>query len=489
MFVFPIVWPSTFKPVMGQGRDLVRLSLDNMACDPLFGSLMVALLKSPQWLTKEFKEFFKVSALDASVVQAKRLLHFAYDLSNGHMNKKRIAAALSLARKYTSHDDNAYDFEHFAGSADGPDGPNGTHKSLTLAQMLLAFDAEKFFSDTYDSDDLGGAAAVAHALEGPSTSFFDTTSYNVDAFGRLLRVAVITVCCIQRLHLNVLKNQRTMNHAMLPKFTRTYTIKKKKIKATDYDEIWRNYVFDIAACWMVIQRFFASCQNEDPKEMIHALHKARIWSLTTGVAGSSNQMRMIEKHQVDTLDKISQLGLFLHQTLLRLWPIGLQALHTKGHGSASAVKRAIARISACVFVRSSEESKSDMPDCGTATIVDNHWTFTMLQNSQLGIYDGHFGSRVEDLNHSVYAGALSDAITRTTSHLWAACVSHQVWNQLDAGLPEVAEMDERIMPLLKAQDITLADLNEQGIAFRKSFFKNREAEENAEIDSIVSRVA
>jgi len=507
MFVFPTVWPCAYKPVVASGRHVVRQSLDNMTSSPLFGSLLVSLLQHHEWLTSEFKDFFKTpKAFDASVVQAKRLLHFAYDLSNGRIHKKRIAAALSMARNHALNDGLSFDFEHFAGStavgsepdalvADAPvadalvaDFAAADEKSLTLSQMLIAFDAEKYFADTYDASECAAAAAVAHALEEPTKSFFETTSYNVDAFGRLLRVAIITVCCIQRLHLDVLKNQTTMNHAMLPKFTRTYTIKKKKIRASDYDEIWRNYVFDIAACWMIIQRFYSSCQHEDPKEMVHALHKARIWSLTTGVAGSAAQMKMIEKRQGPTLQKISQLGLFLHQTLLRLWPIGLQALNTKGHGSATAVKRAIGRISASVFVRSLDEAKTDVAECGTATIVDNHWTYTMLQSSQLGIYPGHFGSQVEDLNHSVYAGALSDAITKTTSHLWAACVSHQVWKQLDAGLPEVAEIDLRMMPLMSTQDITLEELHEEGLAFRRTFFKNRENEENEEIESIISRV-
>jgi hypothetical protein len=457
-----------------------------MANTQAFGSLMVALLESPYWLTKEFREHFKITnTVDAAVVQGKRILHFAYDLSNGRISKNRIAWNLSLAKAHAlkSSATSSFDFHHFAGSLDQSD-----QMSVTLSQVLLAFDAETHFSGTYDIDSCASAAAVSHASEDVLVSFFDTPAYNVDAFGRLLRVAVNTVCCIQRLHLVILKNQKTMNHAMLPKFTRTYSVKKKKLRASDYDEIWRNYVFDIAASWMVIQRFYASCQNGNQKEMIHALHKSRIWSLTTGIAGSSVQMKMIEKHQISTLDKIARLGLFLHDILLRLWPIGLNALHTKSNGSTKAVERAIGRISASVFVRSTEDVKTDVPECGTATIVDNYWTYTMLRNSQLGIMDGHIGSRVEDLNHSVYAGALSDAITRTTSHLWAAAVSHQVWTQLDVGLPELAEIDERMMPLLDQNDLTLEDLNQQGLSFRRSFFKNREKEENDEIEGIISRV-
>ena len=466
MFVFPSVWPSKFTSSAKMGRELVCEKMNNMAKAAEFGELIVALLKAPHWFTTEFKEFFKVGPLDGATIQAKRLLHFAYDITNGAMSLKRIECALDMAKRHI--------------------GPGYDAAAMSLDQISLAFNAEKYFASTYDAGSCAEAAAVAHSTETAEISFFDTTAYHVDAFGRLLRVAVNTVCCIQRLHLGILKDQKTMNHAMLPKFTRTFSAKKKKIKSSERDEVWRNYIFDIAACWMVIHRFYASCKNEDPNEMIHALHKARIWSLTTGLAGSSSQLKVLEKHQSANLDKITKIGLFLHATLLRLWPIGLKALHTKGHGSACAVKRTIARISASVFVKSGEETKTDVPECGTATIVDNHWTFTMLQNAQLGIYDGHFGSRVEDLNHSVYAGALSEAITRTTSHLWAASVNYQVWQPLQAGLPELDEIEARIMPELVNEPLTLDELHEQGLVFRRSYFKNRESEENEEIDTIVS---
>lgn len=485
-FVMPLVWPSTYKSTNASGRDMIRVGLDSMSNSPQFMPLVCALLSEHSWLTPEFREHFKVICnFDAAVLQAKRLLHFVYDITNGNILKWRIACALSAARNFSANSDGLFDFEHFAGSEiHSSISEMPSVKSITCSQALLAFHAEKFFACEYDSTGLAAAAQVAHAGEKTDVEFFDTTSYNVDAFGRLLRVAVITVCAIQRLHIEVLKTQKTMKHSMVPKFTRSFTSKKKKLKASDHEELWRNYIFDIAASWMVIQRLYIACRNESSNEMMHGLHKARIWSFTTGIAGSSKQLMALEKNPL--LQKISTIGVFLHEVLLRLWPIGLYALNTKGHGSTAAVKRAIGRISASVFVRSDEDSKTDMAECGTSTILDNHWTYTMLQNSQLGITDGHFGSRVEDLNHSVYAGALSDAITKTTSHLWAASVSHQVWAPLSAGLPELSEINERFWPALGGMDFTLEDLETQGHAFRRTFLKNRIEEENEEIDTIVS---
>ena len=478
----PNVWPGA------KATKSIVNALDLMSSHGPFMDLVKALLLVHRlWLSDSFKAHFKdheLPCFGAAVAFAKRLLHVTYNLATGFIMKSKIADGLNGALGL----DETFDFY--------ARGRNG----ISLDQVLLVSDFELQAKRAFD-DGPALAAYEAHISEGPEASFYDTTAFHVDAFGRLLRTAVCATASLQRVHLDILKHQKSMPK-MKPDFRRTMGPAKsakgvtaKIAKAARIEEIWRNYLFDIAASWMLLARLHEAITTDEPKKLIHALHKARMWSLTTGLAGSAANLKTLEPANGalnQSIGLIESVGLVLHSVYLQLWAHGLPVLNAKA-SSELAVKRSIGRISASVFVRSTE-TKTDMPDCGTGTIQDNHWTLTMLTDAGIGIANGPhglIGTKAEDLNTSVFAGCISAAITKSTAHLWAAVVSLQVWlGQLDEGLPAYEAIKDSVGLFLKNNNWTLSlgDLDGLGQDFRKAFTKNRAQDANDEIDSILQKM-
>jgi len=340
-------------------------------------------------------------------------------------------------------------------------------------------------------------AAKAHETEEPSTlHFVQSTAYAMDSFGFLLRTAACVTGAIQSTHNELLK----VSARCVPTAFKGF---KRVEKPAGPDDTWRNYQFDIAAMWMTVASLVDALKkgpDVGANALVHALQKARIWSLCTGLAGSASALAQLEAYVGPEgpriLSKVATLGRVLHSVYLRLWDIGFKCLNVKNHGSVAAQKRAIERMCSYAFV-SSASAKSDVPDCGTATLVDNG-PMSSLTAEQVGLVST-FGAREcpclgalnSDLNFSVFVGLLAPALTQTKAHLWAAVISDKVWvGQMDQGLPKHSDI-ERIMQWLYGTwtttwVLTLSDMQLETKAFKKAYWRNQQSAQDEEIESILA---
>lgn len=558
-FVLPRTWPAK-GPKRFAG---VAPALDAMAGCGRFMDLVVALMSDTFWYTDSYKAAV-AKAVDAavagahgadgpwatlqrsrvfhaSVILAKQVLRFTYDLKSAAMLTQRIADALAFGRAVGRVAvNNAIlaagpadpvavendDFEHFSGSLDH-DGAT----SITVWQALRAMVLERVMV-AYDeavgagpNGDQWPAASVAHSLDAAEQqSFLDTGAYYTDLTGRLLRSAACITAAIQRVHIDVLKHQTSMPE-MAPGFKRSCAAasakpdedakaavkgpKAAKVAAkaakcsakaaakTAKEPIWRSYIFDLAAMWMTLKNVFLAVTRSDARAMIHVLGQSRLWSITTGLAGSTAAVSALEPRQIERFALIGRLAAALHSIYLRLWTAGMMLLNVKVQGSQMAIKRALARVSNSVFIRADEDIKCDSPNCGTATLLDNHWTFTALTNEQAGLATDIVvgpGAERPDLHHSFYAGHIAMAITQSSPHMWAAMTKYSLWfsDNLISGLPEYSDITARYdwwsRPEVNGWTLDLNGLQHVYVDYKQTYWRGREAEEAAEIDAIMAKV-
>lgn len=499
-FVMPLKWPVSAKTSKVSDR------LDSMVKCPEGTQMILALMSDPFWY-KDLGPFcatganaakaFSVAANDdfknmgllfwTSVIVCKQLLHYVYD-ANGLMIKKRIADALSMFGPFTM-------FESYAGSCPEVDSYGNQmtfDKSITVWQGLQAFMAHDYCIEDKWAFAAGAEAASTSYSD---TDFWSSSSCTIDTFCHLTRCALATTGAIQRLHLQVLTSSKTRPLGFLG-FTRnngpSASVSGKALKS-HIREIWRNYLFDVSAMWMVVQRLSKAFAERDSNAVFHALHKARLWSLTTGLAGSSSNLMRLEHdtRAYEPLSKVHECSLVLHGLYTRLFSMCLKALDKNAYGSKAALARAVERMASGSFV-AGDTMVSDLPDCGTACLLDNHWSFTMLRPEQMGLVsdDGKaslLGSVEQDLNHSVYVGLLCTALTQSEPHLWACVTEPKAWaNNLDRGLPTEPQI-ERILEWQSSCSwaLTFEDLKALRQDFKKKHLQTMKTIEAAEIDEIM----
>jgi hypothetical protein len=464
-----------------------------------------------------------------SVIVAKQILYYAYSTFgtfgtlgsfgsfgtfDGTLMKDRITDGLN-AYAFAMGLRIGNDFEDYAGSCPEVDAYGNqmtSLKSVTLWQTLNAFmihDAMIHDKWAFESDAAADAASGASAAV---PDFMSQSSYYIDVFGHLMRTTLATTGCIQRLHLNVLMKAKTKPKSFLGFSRNNGPSKTEKNVAKHATEIWRNYLFDMACIWMVVQRLANAFNSLDSNAVVHALHKAHLWTLTTGLAGSSANLMRLETHQKDSIEKVHQASLVLHWLYERLWANcmpTMSSLSAKAQGSKLAHLRSLERLAAGSFVNSHDTTLNDIPDCGTATLLDNHWSMTMLTTDQIGLVSdgaaagavqGHgaaasssvvpaalLGSYESDLNHSIYIGLICGPLTQSEPHLWASVTEPKAWsNNLDRGLPSESQI-ERILQWQSTCSwaLTLDDLQQARAEFKKQHLKTLKKLETEEIDEIM----
>jgi hypothetical protein len=517
-FVMPLTWPRE-----GLGPE----AIDFMSKQKSFILIVIALLSDPFWYSSAL---ILLKPFDAAVVLGKIVLNTFYSL-NGCFNSRLLTENLN----YTFFEDssfklNNFRYEHFAGSRLDSDvtlsGSRGTIRSVNLWQCLRALVIQNIraFRDTlepvtpvtqrfndYDFESFSSITEV-------QTCLTELPIYHMDSFASLLRCAMCTTGLLQRLHISLMLANGSLAPSKYSSFTRSvegltaiFCSKKPKVPkfgSAKGDQIWNNYLFDMAAMWMVARRFHeavtpdiseehSGISDSFKRDLVHAAGKARLWSLTTGLSGSSNMLsKTLKHHSLDTstIDRITKCANVLHWLYLRIWSHLLPALVESGYGGPIGLKRAVSRLSSQVFVKSDESLKPDVPDCGTATLVDNSWSHTMLGPEHLGLVglNGQmlFGTRPQDLNHSFYVGFVSVAVTQSTQHLWVSVRHPQSWiGQIDHGLPpEAAYTLVSDWADGSPWSYTLEDLDDEYTFFRKSHWRNHADEQQKDIDNIMSKI-
>ena len=518
-FVMPLKWPVGLSGNAGataerldsmlqtsQGtRMILALMSDSAVWYPELGPFCATAAEAAKKSAQANNDDFKNLGLLfwTSVIVCKQLLHYAYD-SNGSMIKQRIVDGLNMYSR-----DSHSSFETYAGSCPEVDSFGNQMtlaKSVTLWQTLSAFMAhdycieKKWHFAAADAAAAAAAASATDATDATTQDFWASSSCTIDTFAHLTRCALATTGAIQRLHLDVLVRSKTRPLGFLG-FTRNNgpadTVSFKALK-NHITEIWRNYLFDISAMWMVVQRLSKAFASRDSNAVFHALHKARLWSLTTGLAGSSSNLMRLENgtRAYEPLCKVHDCSLVLHWLYTRLFGMSMKALDKNAYGSKAALARAVERMASGSFV-AGDTMISDVPDCGTACLLDNHWAYTMLKPEQMGLVSdcatdcathcGLLGSVETDLNHSVYVGLLCTALTQSEPHLWACVTEPKAWaNNLDRGLPTEPQI-ERILQWQRTCSwaLTFEDLKAMRQDFKKKHLQTLKNLQAAEIDEIM----
>lgn len=498
-------------------------AIDYMATQSLFICLLTALLSDPFWYTSEKvgSTLRLLKPFDAAVVLGKIILNTVYKL-DGNLNKKFLLTNLNVHINDFGDglriDKTGFDFDFFAGSRLPDANQFDCMKSVTVWQCVRALVTEnilkylepneKQFSDIdYD------CFSVADA-QMPQQSLIEMPIFHMDSLAKLLRSSMCVTGLIQRLHIAFMLETGSLAPKKYSGFTRSVDglnsigVKGKqqpKMGSAKCDQVWQNYLFDVAAMWMVSRRFHEAVTPElknskmcstFKRDLVHASAKARLWSLTTGLSGSSRMLcTILKQHSLNTnlITQISEAANVLHWLYLRIWAHLLPALQETGFNGPLGLMRAVSRLSSQVFVKSDESIKVDKPDCGTATLVDNSWSFTMIGPEAIGLVTPNaslIGCAPTDLNYSFYIGFVSVAVTQSTEHLWVSVRHPQSWiGQLDQGLPPLKCMRELDLFIKEASwCYNYDDLNDEYTSFRKSHWRNHESEQQKDIDSIMSKI-
>jgi len=518
-FVMPLTWLR---------KGLGPVGIDFMASQSLFICLIIALLSDPFWYTSEKPDstLRQLKPFDAAVVVGKIILNTVYNL-RGELNTKFLLSNLNVRINDFGEglriDRTSLSIDFFTGSR-LPDQPNfGAQKSVTIWQCIRAIVTSNILSflekdgkkleNNFSEEDYESFQVPSDAM--PKT-LIDMPIFHMESLAKLLRSAMCVTGLIQRMHISFMLTNGRLAPPKYSGFTRSMDglggigVKGRaqpKMGSPKCNQIWTNYLFDIAAMWMVARRFHEAVTPDlrengqmfstFKRDLVHAGGKARLWSLTTGLSGSARTLAMSLKYHSLDVTLINQIGVaanVLHWLYLRIWNHLLPALQESGYNGELGLMRAVARLSSQVFVKSDETIKVDKPDCGTATLIDNSWTFTMLGPETLGLVgtsgSSLIGTAPEDLNYSFYVGFVSVAVTQSTEHLWVSVRHPQSWvGQIDHGLPLLKSFDD----LQKFCDDaswcpTYEDLNEEYTLFRKSHWRNHEAEQQRDIDAILSRM-
>lgn len=559
----PLQWPAHPGPVSGfRDREaLVRHRLDSMTATSTFGDMVLALMSDPFWRPAESGPASgrSSSLFDAAVVLSKRLLHWAYDLNRGTLNRRRVCEALAFASDLQTLSRTAPDgallvlpvdqqaaadrasviytceaidelWASYAASAEGSTASAdftddafveslaslqrpecGVH-TVTIWQVWRAFVASQVADELRRTErQLQETFLEAHALlytaiEATDRSFFDSTEYLTDAFVMHLRSALCTTGAIQRLHIGLLKHGEYVPKTFLgfkrsagPKFLRQATERREVTKFTKVKpyaaDLWRNYLFDISVMWILVLRFqeaFAghAQASTGAREALHALHKAHLWTLSGGLAASASNLAHLERGPAarEAVNDILSLSLTLHWQYLRLWDLGLQVFNAKAHP----VRLVARRVAEGVFAKSSGYEPPDRPDVGTAVGVSPSWTYGLTTPEHLGLCVGPhaavLGAEPTDVNYGVYTGWLSVVLTQTDRHLWSSASNPQAWNELHQGLPPDHAVRERLLSWSPPEPWSICDHFQACDDFKAKYWRNKEAEENAEVAAILQTV-
>ena len=466
----PLTWPTKGPTVGLSAKATIGHSLDVMAESPKFIELVSCLLSDPFWLKE-----FKVGAFKAAVILSKMILHHVYDLSSGNIMKRTISDALQ--HENIEHKD----FDYYAGSRINQDGAMSINAWQALAVLYAAEPAaepeleltEPIAEPTAEPASEEPMAVIAEPIE-----FFDTTAYHEDAFALLLRGAMTMTGYIQKLHIQFMKQVDSVVPKGFLGFERTNA--KRQI------DIWRNYFFDIGAMWIIARRFHESLtpladSKPSSNAIARALGKARMWSYTTGLAGSIQSLKSLVKVPPELL----QAALALHWMYIRLWN-HMSVISAHKYSSSTAHLKAISRISSKVYIKSDTDIKNDVPEIGSGplgpTLLEP--VYSNLKPEQLGLaWNSASLAEPGDIKYSFYVGFLSVAITQSTAYLWAAVRHYEAWeNNLDEGLPK----ESMVQKWSEAPwALSIDELKSMSHDFRKKYTQAEEQREKEEIDNIM----
>jgi hypothetical protein len=401
------------------------------------------------------------------VAAAKRVVHYAYDMFTGHMLVGRISDDLEKAEALWSYQSES--------------------EGITFVDLFMAMMAADSSNATADHYEMDLAAKKVHA-ESDSAESWTSVVVNADILSTLLRTAACLSGCIMQLNLEVV----TRATRMPPKFTGFVRNPDKKGHQHTVHVAWNNYLFDLAAMWMLIARFREAFRAVDVNGVHHAVHKAHLWSVTGALASSAEGLKRFEPHVSSVLDDIVKCACMMHWCYLRSRDLSRTVLNPKAHASKDTVKKWVERLSASTYASWGPDVKVDKPDvAGTATLVDNMFAYSMVTALQAGIQnsDGDLliGSTGHDLKYSGFMSEISVKITQSDAHMWAAVSSTRAWaNNLEKLLPPIEDVRERAVKFSAPWMPSLEDLSDGLDEFKKTYWASKAKNDRDEIETIMA---
>ena len=461
----PVKWtvPAWTWPGKNRDSNWIRERLDFATSDTYFFTLVRDLWTWASQVMAKKSDTWRPT-YNWCVATAKRVVHYAYDLSTGFLLVGRIYDGLDKAASLWDY------------ASDVP--------SITFVDLFMAMMAAE---DTWD-DDLAPAAQAAHETDDQVEDPWSSAVINADLLSTCLRSAACLSGCIMQLNLEVVSRANRMPD----KFTGFTRHPDKKGQKVTVLVAWNNYLFDLAAMWMLIMRFREAFRDTDVNGVHHAVHKAHLWSTTAALASSADGLKRFEPHLSKVLDQIVKCACIMHWMYLRALPLSRAALNPKLYASKLCLKKAVERLSASTFAAWGADVHVDHPDVsGSAVLVDNMFAYSMVTALQAGIQnlDGHLliGSTGHDLQYAGFMSEVSVKITQSDAHMWAAVSSTRAWaNNLEKLLPPIFDVLQRAVGFEAPWLPSLEDLRAGLEQFKKDYWSSKAKNDRAEIESIMA---
>jgi hypothetical protein len=446
----PEQWSKHVQCFGNSSQHLSTNITDFASCEVTF-DIQCALLSDPMWANAEAR---KQSLLGISVAVAKAILHFAYDIYSGKLQKKRIQECIAFSRfieaETNLEQSNEALFKQFWTSYEHYEVPweslvnfDGTISLWTLVRAFFAEWPLMFLVRTRREDPNDWPEDDAD--EAPFVQSFE---YNMDGLKASLRVLMTLTTSIQRLHLDLLEIVKEIpNVEALHLSRKTIHENGKKKKNT----LWSNYLFDLAAMWINIARLREAFIDHDKTKIRKAFHEARFWSRSSGLAQSSALLHELIKQPV--LLNIAKLATFMHFLYLRIFSY---LIFTLGHTKMSdlTLQWNFQNIGDIVFVYigGTDRIVPDEPNVGTSVYeCFRFYGETNLEPYHFGLglpsmKDQLLGLEPEDLVILAFASHMSTRLCQSYPTIWGSLVDKDVWTpEMRKGLPTTEVIDSRFL--------------------------------------------
>jgi hypothetical protein len=475
----PVQWP---KQIHGQAS--VQDKLTVFTGHPFLFEIFDTLWSDRFWISSDTNVF------DTTVRIVKRLLHFAYDLETGHMQKRRIVEALSFGRFVEM----GIPFEDCWARHDGLDWSDVVHNDhvnfWTLLRAMYCDEGLQYVIKTVHPE------RHVPSMQVPDT-IFDCVSYNVDAFLLLLRCCACLTGAMQRYHVELLRHLRRTNQE--PDWS-SLQIQFKEIKGNKVQKsrAWNNYLFDLHAMWLTLFRIRHALCCRDPMALLKYIAEARAWFRTSGFASSVTYLHHCINE--DLLLPMIQIGTLLMNLYMKLWT------HTRYVFDKSRkvvdIQFDLQMISERVFLAFATKTYlPSRPNAGTAIWLrqDNNQGTTNLITGisfhQFGLApneqtDGILGSYLEDIQVSASAGLIAETIMKSMHTVWIALTRLDLWDNPDIHkqLPTLPMIRERILDASLPWFLSHVDLIEENERLTKASADYFREQDQLEIDKLVQEL-
>jgi hypothetical protein len=390
---------------------------------------------------------------------AKAILHFAYDIQTGHLHTKRIQECIAFSRFVFGEEtlpEKHLVFHAFWSKIEQYELPlesivnqNGTISLWTVIQAFFSEWPLDYFVKC--SNDTHPNISEVHGEDHEASELRHTYAYHMDGLKHCLRLLMTLTVSIQRLHLDVLEEAKTMPNVEHLQLRRKTLHEKSAKKPTT---LWGNYLFDLAAMWINIARFRESFIDHDKQGIRKNFHEARFWSRSSGLTQSSVNLWSVEKHP--SLLVIAKRATCMHWIFLRIFAYLPHVMDAQNISDLS-MQWQLQNIGDIVFVYigGSKRIMPDTPNVGT-TVYEcfRFYGETILEPYHFGfglpnMKDQLLGLEPEDLVFLAFASHVSTRLCQSYDIIWNSLVNPKHWTkEMRDSLPSMDIIERRFSRIL-----------------------------------------